>query len=85
MPSPQLLTETISTDTLECAKALVKKSQDGEVIGAVIGFLYRRQKYSIAVCGHAYDNPTWARGVVAALDDELHSLVHERGQRDTTI
>jgi hypothetical protein len=82
---PQLLREVVSKDTLQCAKALVTKAEDGEVVGAVIGFIYRRQKYSVAVCGQAFDNPTWARGVTAAIDDELYTLIHERGQKDTTI
>jgi hypothetical protein len=77
--------EGASMDTLQCARRLVVSAQDGEVVGAVIGFLYRRQRYSVAVCGVAHENPTWARGVVQAIDDELADLVHERGHNDETL
>lgn len=85
MVGPQLLREVVSSDTVDCAKALIDGSESGQVVGAVIGFLYRRRRYSVAICGEAYADPTWARGVIAAIEDELRQMVHERGQRDTTL
>ena len=85
MAAPQLIRETVSGDTLQCAEALAEGVKDGQIVGAVIGFLYRRKKYSVAICGDAYHDPTFARGVIGALEDELRELIHERGQRDTTL
>lgn len=83
--TPHLIPLPGSKDTLQCARRLVAAAQDGEAVGAVIGILYRRQRYSVVVCGSAHDNPTWARGVTRAIDDELYELIHERGVKDTTI
>jgi hypothetical protein len=85
MVQPQLLHETVSHDTIECALAMAEGSKNGHIVGAVIGFLYKYRKYSVAVCGEAYRDPTWARGVIGAIEDELRHLIHERGQKDTIL
>lgn len=81
---PRLIHPTISGDTLACAGHLLEGLESGEVTGAVIAILYRRKRYSIHVCGEAHDAPTYARGIVGAIEDELRDLIQERGQSNTT-
>lgn len=68
-----------SHDTVKCLEALLERAKKGEVIGAVYGALYRERKYTVHACGEAYRNPTFARGVVGALDDHLSQQVWEEG------
>lgn len=82
---PQLLHIDPSKDTIACATRLAEGALGGDVVGAVIGFIYRRRRYSISVCGEAHRDPTFARGIVRAIDDELQAMVHDRANQDTTL
>ncbi len=80
-----LVREFISKETIQCAQHLHDGSEAGVVIGAVIGYLYTRRRYGIAICGEAQADPTWARGVLGAIEDELRDMIHERSLGDTTM
>lgn len=81
----RLLHTTISHDTLQCVEALVDGVKTGDIVGAAIGIIYKRKRYSVTLCGEARHDPTYTRGVVGAIEDELRDLIHERSQGDTTI
>lgn len=66
---------TVSHDTIECLKALLKKAERGEVIGVAYAAMYKRRRYVVHTCGEAHRNPTFARGMLAALDDDLSQRV----------
>lgn len=83
--TPEPISGSQSQHTIACATHFAEGALSGEVVGAAIALLYRRRKYTVAICGEAHRDPTWARGVVAALEDELRELVHERSAKDTTI
>lgn len=67
----------VSRDTVECIEAVLNRAKRGEVIGLVYGELHRDRKYTVHACGEAYRNPTFARGIVSALDDHLAHQVWE--------
>jgi hypothetical protein len=50
---------------------LLEQAKSGEVIGLAFAAMYRRRRYTVSTCGEASRNPTFARGMIAALDDEL--------------
>lgn len=66
-----LISDTVSTDTVECLQLLLKRARRGEVIGIAFCAMLKQRAYIVNTAGVAHDSPTFARGMVAALDDEL--------------
>ena len=66
-----LIQDTISTDTVECLSQLLEHAKGGEVIGMAFACMLKRRGYIANSTGEAHRNPTFARGMVAALDDQL--------------
>ncbi len=81
----QLIKTDFSGDTLKCAISLAEKLETGEAIGCVIGILYRRQRYSVDICGEAQRNPTFALGISRVIGHELVTLIQDQGDRNTTL
>ncbi len=61
----------LSTDTVECLEQLLDEARCGKLIGLAFAAMYRNRKYLPEACGEAHRNPTFARGMVAALHDLL--------------
>ena len=66
-----LLRDDISTDTIECLSTLLAQAKKGEVIGLAFIAILKRRNYVVNTAGEAHRNPTFTRGCVCALDDEL--------------
>lgn len=54
---------------------LAAASEAGEVIGIAYVVMYRGRHFVVNTAGELHRNPTFARGAVAALDDELRQMV----------
>ena len=67
--------DSVSRDTVSCLRDLLSRAECGEVIGVAYAAMYKRRKYTVHVCGEADRNPTFARGMVGALGDELSKRV----------
>lgn len=63
--------EGVSRDTVECLRALLQQAEKGEVIGVAYAAMHKKRRYTVHTCGEAHRNPTFCRGMLAALDDEL--------------
>lgn len=61
----------MSVDTVECLRELLTEARQGDLIGLAFCAMYRRRKYLVDTTGEAFRNPTFARGMTAALDDLL--------------
>jgi hypothetical protein len=72
----RLIPDAVSTDTVECLELLLSKARRGEVIGLAYGAMLRKRAYVVNTAGEAHRNPTFSRGMVAALDDQLSRRVH---------
>lgn len=70
-----LIPDNVSHDTVECTRTLYEQAQRGELIGLAYVGVLRRRGYIVNSAGEAHRNPTFARGMVAALDDELAGRV----------
>lgn len=81
----QLIREHISRDTVEALAGLLKLAETGTVTGIAVAVVMRRRKYLVDVCGEAFRDPTFARGAVAALDDELRDIVRSQAHNGTTL
>ena len=66
-----LIPDTISTDTVECLTQLLKHATAGEITGIAFACMLKRRGYIVNAAGEAHRSPTFARGMVAALDDQL--------------
>ncbi len=73
-----LLEDALSRDTVTALEQLLDGARRGEVIGIAFAAMLRQRAYITNVAGEAYRNPTFARGMVGALEDSLG--VRMRGQ-----
>lgn len=74
-PPFSLVADTVSTDTVECLQLLLKRARRGEVIGLAYCAMLKQRAYIVNTAGVAHESPTFARGMVAALDDQLSDAV----------
>lgn len=73
-----LLPDVVSTDTVECLQLLLRRAKAGEVIGLAFAAMLKQRAFIVNTTGEAHASPTFARGMVAALDDQLSESVRER-------
>jgi hypothetical protein len=66
-----LVPDQISNDTVKCLETLLRHARRGEVIGIAFAAALRRRAYITNTAGECHRSPTWARGMLAALDDQL--------------
>jgi hypothetical protein len=64
-------TPAVDDDTVEALEQLLDLARKGELIGVAFVGMLKRRKYFVDTAGEADRNPTFARGAVRALDDEL--------------
>jgi hypothetical protein len=74
----KLVQDYLSRDTVECLAVLFEGAKTGDVKGIAFGAMLRKNRYITNVAGLAYLNPTFARGMVMSLSDELATLIHQR-------
>lgn len=77
--------EAYSREVCETLRVLQEQAKAGVVIGLAFGVVMRGRRYHVNVAGSLVNDPTFARGIVAALDDELQAMVHERAGVDRTL
>lgn len=75
----------ISRDTLAVADFFSTGTIQGEIVGAVVGFLYRGRRCSVEVCGAASSDPTWALGITDLIKAELLDLANRQGLAAVTV
>lgn len=70
-----LVPDTVSHDTVECLEMLLDQARRGQVIGIAYAVMLRKRAYITNTAGEAHRNPTFSRGMIATLDDQLGSRV----------
>lgn len=70
-----LVQNGLSSDTAKTLQNLLDEAQRGELIGMAFVAMYRRREYAANATGEARRNPTFARGMVQALNDFLGDMV----------
>ena len=61
----------ISSDTVDALEELLQQARNGEIIGLAFVAMYRRREYIVHSTGEARRSPTFTRGMLLALDDDL--------------
>lgn len=79
----RLVPDNLSHDTVDALETLLEGAKAGEITGIAFACTMKRMRYITNVAGVCYKNPTFARGMVAFLSDELAGLVHRRHPEDT--
>jgi hypothetical protein len=74
-PPISLVPDSLSNDTVQCLETLLEHARTGDVIGIAFAAALRRRAYITNTAGECHLNPTFARGMVAALDDHLSGRV----------
>jgi len=77
-PPFRLVPNKISPDTVRALEELLADARSGRMIGIAYAAMYRSRHYIVNAAGEARRNPTFARGMVAALDDRLGDTVAPR-------
>lgn len=79
----RLVPDNVSHDVVEALETLLEGARAGEITGIAFACTLRKMRYITNVAGHCYTNPTFARGMVAFLSDQLARLVHHRDPGET--
>ena len=70
-----LVPDSISHDTVQCLEQLLEQARGGQITGLAYAATVKPKRYIVNTAGEAHQNPTLARGMVRALDDELGRMV----------
>jgi hypothetical protein len=60
-----------SHDTINILDEMLKAARRGDVIGVAFAAMYKRREYVVGYTGECARNPTFARGMVIALLEDL--------------
>jgi hypothetical protein len=80
-PPFHLVPDSLSHDTVEALKELLLHAKTGRLIGVAFVAMYKNREYIANTAGEASRNPTFTRGMVAALDDALGRVVTGRASQ----
>lgn len=64
-----------SSDTVKCLEEMLARAREGELIGIAFAAMFKFRGFTVNATGEAIRNPTFARGMAAALDDFLAAHV----------
>lgn len=81
---PQLLPDAESSDLAAAFEHCAASARAGNLVGAVLGIVVKGRRYYVHIGGTLTRDPTFARGVCAAIDDELMAMVNGRSIGTTT-
>lgn len=81
---PQLLPDPESHDLVEAFEHCAASARAGHVVGALLGLIVKGRRYHVHVVGSVARDPTFGRGVCAAIDDELMAMVHHTADHAQT-
>lgn len=77
-PPYRLVGDQISPETIAALEQLLAQARTGRLIGIAFAGMYKERAYFTDAAGECRRNPTFARGMVQALDDRLAAWVGSR-------
>jgi hypothetical protein len=80
-----LVRDSWSRDVVEFFEHGLQAAQEGLVVGVVAGVALKGRRYIVNTAGTLSRDPTLARGILCAADDELQRMVQGKADTDTTI
>lgn len=79
----QLVHDTFSKDTVAALRQLLDYAERGELTGIAFAATFKRMRYITNVAGLLAKNPTFCRGAIKALDDDLALIIRHRDPEET--
>lgn len=79
-PPFRLVPDPLPEDTIGAFNTLLKQAKQGQILGAAFAVMYKGKTYIVNATDEARKSPTFARGMVAELDDELARI--SRGNQE---
>lgn len=76
----RLVKNNIAHDVVAALEQLLDGARRGEVTGIAFAVTLKRERFFTDMAGTCYTNPSYARGIVAFLLDELADHVHSRDE-----
>lgn len=67
-----------SRHTVRALEALLAEANAGRLIGIAYVAMYSHREYGVGIDGETRRSPTFTRGMLHVLDDELAKLISER-------
>lgn len=64
-----------SNDAVRALEQLLADAKVGRLIGIAYVAMYSQRKYVVDIAGEAKNSPTFTRGMVKRLDDELGAII----------
>lgn len=74
-PPFRLVSDKVSADTVRALETLLRDAREGKIIGVAFAAMLKSRRYIVNTAGEARRNPTFTRGMLAALNDLLGSRV----------
>lgn len=71
----QLVKDYVSRDLVTCLTQMLEGAKSGKIKGICFAAILDKNRFITNVAGLCYRNPTFARGMVSSLDDELAGLI----------
>ena len=79
----RLIPDAVSRDTVQALETLLELARSGDITGIAFACTMKKNRYFTNVAGYCYKNPTFTRGMVGALVDELATMIHQRNFDET--
>lgn len=69
-----LVSDSLSHETEKCLASLLDDAKNGHLVGIAFAAMYKGGTYIVNAAGEAYRSPTFARGMVADLSEQLGKI-----------
>lgn len=77
-PPFYLMPDVISKDVIDTLQELLALARRGHLIGLAFAAMYKDRSYVVNTAGEADRNPTFTRGMLLALDDQLATEITKK-------
>ena len=85
IPQRLSLVHSVCDETVDTLTHLLERARAGDVVGLAYCVMFKRRRYSVDLTGDARCDPTFARGMVAALDEAASRQVEEDAGPETVF
>jgi len=79
----RLMRGSVSKDVVEVLELMLENARTGSITGIAVAATMRKSRYITTIAGHCLVNPTFARGMVLSLSDELGQVAKEMNAIET--
>lgn len=67
-----------SNDAVRALELLLADAKAGRLVGIAYVAMYSHRKYIVDIAGETKRSPTFTRGMLQLLDDELSAIIHPK-------